>query len=108
MVVVDTYVSEMVPSHARGRYVAITQLIGFTAIPVAALLARLPVPAFWLMAGWRGPLGTKHQSGGAGGAFALTRARACWVTIETEAGAGVEREYPIQLGMKSLMNCCAS
>jgi MFS transporter, putative metabolite:H+ symporter len=53
LVVIDTYVSEMVPSHARGRYVAITQLIGFTAIPVAALLARLLVPAFWLMAGWR-------------------------------------------------------
>jgi MFS transporter, putative metabolite:H+ symporter len=53
LVVIDTYVSEMVPSHARGRFVAITQLIGFTAIPVAALLARVLVPAFWLMAGWR-------------------------------------------------------
>jgi MFS transporter, putative metabolite:H+ symporter len=53
LVVIDTYVSEMVPSHARGRYVAMTQLIGFTAIPVAALLARVLVPVFWLMAGWR-------------------------------------------------------
>jgi putative MFS transporter len=53
MVVIDTYVSEMVPSRARGRYVAITQLIGFTAIPVAALLARLLVPTHWLLAGWR-------------------------------------------------------
>jgi MFS transporter, putative metabolite:H+ symporter len=53
LVVVDTYVSEMVPSRARGRYVAITQLIGFTAIPVAALFARLLVPTHWLMAGWR-------------------------------------------------------
>ena len=53
LVVIDTYVSEMVPSRARGRYVAITQLIGFTAIPVAALLARILVPTHWLMNGWR-------------------------------------------------------
>ncbi len=53
MVVIDTYVSEMIPRSARGRYVAITQLIGFTAIPVAALLARVLVPAHWVMSGWR-------------------------------------------------------
>jgi MFS transporter, putative metabolite:H+ symporter len=33
--------------------VAITQLIGFTAIPAAALLARVLVPTHWLMSGWR-------------------------------------------------------
>jgi MFS transporter, putative metabolite:H+ symporter len=53
LVVIDTYVSEMVPSGARGRYVAITQLVGFTAIPVVALLSRLLVPTHWLMEGWR-------------------------------------------------------
>jgi putative MFS transporter len=53
LVVIDTYVSEIIPGRARGRYVAITQLIGFTAIPVAALLARLLVPEHWLMSGWR-------------------------------------------------------
>jgi len=53
MVVIDTYVSEMVPRRARGRYVAITQLIGFAAIPIAALLARVLIPTHWLMAGWR-------------------------------------------------------
>jgi putative MFS transporter len=53
LVVIDTYVSELVPSRARGRYVAITQLIGFTSIPVAALLARVLVPTHWLMHGWR-------------------------------------------------------
>ena len=36
VVVIDTYVTEMVPRAVRGRYVAITQLIGFTAIPTAA------------------------------------------------------------------------
>lgn len=66
MVVIDTYVSEMVPRRARGRYVAITQLIGFTAIPIAALLARVLVPTHWLMAGWRWVM----VIGSAGGLFA--------------------------------------
>src|SRR6266849_11066663 len=37
IVVIDTYVTEIVPSHARGRYVAITQDVGLCAVPVAAL-----------------------------------------------------------------------
>src|SRR5579859_303749 len=53
IVVVDTYVTEMVPSYARGRYVAITQVAGFCAVPVAAILSRLLVPTHFLMAGWR-------------------------------------------------------
>src|ERR1700743_2279039 len=53
IIVIDTYVSEIVPSAARGRYVAITQVVGFTAVPVAALLARVLVPTHFLMAGWR-------------------------------------------------------
>src|SRR5579859_6668752 len=53
IVVVDTYVTEMVPSYARGRYVAITQVAGFCAVPVAAILSLLLVPTHFLMAGWR-------------------------------------------------------
>src|SRR5579863_6877278 len=53
IIVIDTYVSEIVPSCARGRYVAITQVVGFAALPVAALLARVLVPTHFLMAGWR-------------------------------------------------------
>jgi MFS transporter, putative metabolite:H+ symporter len=53
IIVIDTYVSEIVPSAARGRYVAITQVVGFTAVPVAAVLARVLVPTHYLMAGWR-------------------------------------------------------
>src|SRR5579862_4000992 len=53
IIVIDTYVSEIVPSCARGRYVAITQVVGFAAVPVAALLARVLVPTHFLMAGWR-------------------------------------------------------
>jgi MFS transporter, putative metabolite:H+ symporter len=53
IIVIDTYVSEIVPSFARGRYVAITQVVGFAAVPVAAVLARVLVPTHFLMAGWR-------------------------------------------------------
>ena len=42
-VIVDTYVSEMVPSRVRGRYVAISQTVSFTAVPAVALLSRLLV-----------------------------------------------------------------
>src|SRR5437588_4688355 len=53
IVVIDTYVSEMVPSHARGRFVAITQVAGFTAVPTVALLSRVLVPTHFLISGWR-------------------------------------------------------
>ncbi len=53
LVVIDTYVTEMLPSHSRGRYIAITQLVGFTAIPVVALLSKLLTPTHWILDGWR-------------------------------------------------------
>jgi MFS transporter, putative metabolite:H+ symporter len=53
IVVIDTYVTEVVPGRARGRYVAITQVAGFCAVPVAAVLSRLLVPTHLLMSGWR-------------------------------------------------------
>ena len=53
IVVVDTYVTEVVPSYARGRYVAITQVAGFCAVPVAAVLSRVLVPTHLWMSGWR-------------------------------------------------------
>jgi putative MFS transporter len=53
LVVIDTYVSEMVPSGARGRYVAITQTAGFTAVPIVAILVRLLAPTHFLLEGWR-------------------------------------------------------
>ncbi|MGH9763663.1 MAG: MFS transporter, partial [Blastocatellia bacterium] len=52
-VVIDTYVTEITPGRARGRYVAITQVVGFTAVPVSALLSRALVPTHFLMSGWR-------------------------------------------------------
>ncbi|MFM8330060.1 MAG: MFS transporter [Candidatus Methylumidiphilus sp.] len=53
LVVIDTYVTEMLPSAVRGRYVAITQVVGFTAIPVVALLSKWLIPMHWQMDGWR-------------------------------------------------------
>ena len=53
IVVIDTYVSEMVPSRSRGRFVAITQVIGFTSVPIVALFSRMLVPTHFLISGWR-------------------------------------------------------
>jgi MFS transporter, putative metabolite:H+ symporter len=53
IVIIDTYVTEMVPRGVRGRYVAITQLIGFTAIPAAAAISYVLVPTHVLVDGWR-------------------------------------------------------
>jgi len=53
LVVIDTYVTEMMPSRVRGRYVAITQVVGFTAIPAVAFLSKWLIPTHWHMEGWR-------------------------------------------------------
>lgn len=53
LVIVDTYVSEIVPSRVRGRYVAFSQFASFTSVPVAALITGFLVPTHWLMDGWR-------------------------------------------------------
>jgi putative MFS transporter len=65
-VVVDAYVSEMVPGKSRGRYVAINQFVGFSAVPVAAYISRLLVPTHWLLDGWRWVM----IIGGSGSVFA--------------------------------------
>jgi MFS transporter, putative metabolite:H+ symporter len=53
LVIVDTYVSEIVPSRVRGRYVAFSQFASFTSVPIAALITSFLVPTHWLMDGWR-------------------------------------------------------
>ena len=53
IVVIDTYVSEIVPGYARGRFVAVTQVVGFTSVPVVAVLSRVLVPTHFLISGWR-------------------------------------------------------
>jgi putative MFS transporter len=53
IVVIDTYVTELVPSTVRGRFVAITQVVGFSSVPAVAILARVLIPTHFLLAGWR-------------------------------------------------------
>jgi MFS transporter, putative metabolite:H+ symporter len=54
LVVIDTYLSELVPKAFRGRAFAFNQLLSFSAIPVVALLSFSLVPrSFWGIDGWR-------------------------------------------------------
>ena len=54
LVTSDAYVSEIAPKEERGKWVAFTQVIGYTSIPVVALLAYLLVPhQIWGLDGWR-------------------------------------------------------
>jgi MFS transporter, putative metabolite:H+ symporter len=54
MIVIGTYLSELVPRHVRGRAFACCQAVGFTAVPVAAFLAYFLVPnAPFGLDGWR-------------------------------------------------------
>jgi putative MFS transporter len=53
-VIIDAYVSEMMPREMRGWAVSLTHAFAFTAFPVAALLARLLAPqeapqGWWLL-----------------------------------------------------------
>ncbi len=46
-VVIDAYVTELMPARFRGRAIALTQVAAFTAFPAAALLGRLLGPQRW-------------------------------------------------------------
>lgn len=56
-VVIDAYVSEVMPRHVRGRAVAFTHALAFTALPAAALLARILAPPQWWLLLTLGSLG---------------------------------------------------
>jgi MFS transporter, putative metabolite:H+ symporter len=54
LVVIDTYLSELVPKASRGRAFAFNQLLSFSAVPVVALLSLFLVPRGFLgLDGWR-------------------------------------------------------
>jgi len=54
LVTIDAYLSEMVPSHIRGRAFALNQMIQFLAVPTVALLGWLLVPVQpFGVDGWR-------------------------------------------------------
>ena len=54
IVTIGTYLTELVPKHIRGRAFALSQTVGFSAVPVVAYLSYLLVPAKPLgLDGWR-------------------------------------------------------
>ncbi|HEY8313515.1 MAG TPA: MFS transporter [Candidatus Baltobacteraceae bacterium] len=54
LVTIDTYISELAPRTWRGRAIALSQFVGYLAIPIVALFALLLVPhVFAGLAGWR-------------------------------------------------------
>src|SRR5579884_681609 len=54
IITIGTYLTEIIPKRIRGRAFAVSQVIGFLAVPVAALLAYWLVPAApFGFAGWR-------------------------------------------------------
>jgi MFS transporter, putative metabolite:H+ symporter len=54
LVTIDTYITELVPKHLRGRAFAVNQVIQFSVVPVVALLAWILVPRSPLgFDGWR-------------------------------------------------------
>jgi putative MFS transporter len=54
LVTIDTYITELVPKHLRGRAFAVNQVIQFSVVPVVALLAWILVPLSPLgLDGWR-------------------------------------------------------
>ena len=54
LVTIDTYVTELMPRHLRGRAIALSQIVGFTALPAVALLSWWLVPQKpFGLEGWR-------------------------------------------------------
>ncbi|TCP72875.1 putative MFS transporter [Sphingomonas sp. PP-CE-1G-424] len=54
MITIDTFICELVPGHVRGRAIALSQTIGFVAVPVVALLSWILVPLTpFGLEGWR-------------------------------------------------------
>ncbi len=73
LVLVDTYLAEFLPGHARGRYTAWAYTVGFLGVPVAALLGGKLVAANQILGidGWRWLL----VAGGLGAVFVLVLRR---------------------------------
>jgi len=54
LVTIDTYVTELMPRELRGRAIALSQIVGFTALPAVALLSWWLVPQKpFGLDGWR-------------------------------------------------------
>lgn len=106
LVTIDTYISEITPNASRGHFIAFSQFVTYTAVPVVALIAYILVPH---ADGWRWVVGV-----GALGAIGIwfvrlglpesprwyeahgyrSQAEAAIVEIETHVRAETGRELP--------------
>ncbi|HVA37467.1 MAG TPA: MFS transporter [Candidatus Dormibacteraeota bacterium] len=54
LVTIDTYISEITPKESRGHFIAFSQFVTYTAVPVVAFVSYLLVPhTIGGLAGWR-------------------------------------------------------
>jgi putative MFS transporter len=53
LTLVDTYLSELLPRHRRGRYIAWSYTLALSAAPIAAVLAKLASGTLLGISGWR-------------------------------------------------------
>ena len=54
LITIDSYVTELTPKEVRGRYIAFSQAITFSAVPIVAIASLLLIPhVFFGLAGWR-------------------------------------------------------
>ena len=54
LITIDTYVTELTPKEVRGRYIAFSQVVTFSAVPVVAIASLLLIPHTFLgLEGWR-------------------------------------------------------
>jgi putative MFS transporter len=54
LITIDTYITEITPKETRGRSIAFSQVVTFTAVPVVAILALWLVPReYFGLDGWR-------------------------------------------------------
>ena len=83
IITIDAYISEIAPAADRGRYIALSQALTFTAVPVVALLAAWLVPQdIGGIAGWR----IVSALGALGAALAIVLPRALPETPRWLAG----------------------
>ncbi|MEU9115573.1 MFS transporter [Streptomyces sp. NPDC048483] len=107
LVLVDTYLAELLPRAVRGRYIAAAYTVGFVGVPVAALLGARLVAGhqLWGIEGWRWLL----VAGALGAAFIQLMRRQLpesprWLTVQgrdAEAAAivtGIEERVARETG----------
>jgi len=111
LVLVDTYLAEFLPRHARGRYTAWAYTVGFLGVPVAALLGGKLVAAQEIAGidGWRWLL----IAGGLGAVFVLVLRRLLpesprWLESQGRADEASDFSACCRARSPSSGRCCCS